>query len=42
MYIYLFAWHITSTQQTLTIITMTKLEAGHSVKEVTSLTSVGL
>lgn len=42
MYVYLCVWHIVSTQKTLTVITMTKLEAGHSVKEVTSLTSVGL
>lgn len=42
MYVYLCAWHIVSTQQTLTVVTMTKLKAGHNVKELTSLTSVGL
>lgn len=36
------AWHIVSTQQMLTLITMIMLEATHNVKEMTSLTSEDL
>lgn len=41
-HMFISAWHIVSTQRMLTLITMIMLEAGHNVKETTSLTSEDL